>query len=321
MSEEPPNPILQTAWNERARWSDVATREKASITKARKVALFLGVAGAIFAMAASQTVDASEFTSRSLSLVGAAILAIAPFIAKNYGQDRVSVWIRARSASESLKREAFLYLTKTIPYASDNAEQILMAKTQEVTQKMDDLRLYLTMANSSETPIPSINSAADYIRNRVDSQIESFYRKRARELSEELKGCNTAATSCTILAALIGVTVTVFPSNSVGAWTAVATTIAGAIVAFAAAARYEHLIPMYESTATQLEFLRSSFLAGAQDQPTFSKFVQECESVISIESQAWMADWQKSSTAPQPTPASQPPPSTAPLDSAHLQTR
>ena len=69
----------------------------------------------------------------------------------------------------------------------------------------------------------------------------------------------------------------------------VVTTVATAVAAYIAAARYDHLVIGYLRTAQRLEHLRQEQLAGPAGAP--AAFIDACEAAISVENQAWMARW------------------------------
>ena len=64
--------------------------------------------------------------------------------------------------------------------------------------------------------------------------------------------------------------------------------VEGELVAYVAAARYDHMIAEFLRTAQRLEQLRGS----RADTPTEpAAFDDACEAAISIENQGWMARW------------------------------
>jgi hypothetical protein len=63
------------------------------------------------------------------------------------------------------------------------------------------------------------------------------------------------------------------------------TTVGTSLVAYIAASRYDHMIIEYLRTEQQLEHLRDT---RTDNKMSASKFIDACESVISIENQVWM---------------------------------
>ena len=284
--------VLQDCWDKHRKWSAFANRKKSLLTAWRKVALVLGVMGALAATLAAQLQHDYPLFARGLCFLGGLVLTTTPFVAKGFNRDQVIEWTRARSASEGLKKEAFLYLAKVEPYSGSNAEAVLTQKAQEITNNISNLNLAAAGLRPDPEVPPEINGPDDYVQKRIDDQVR-YYESGAASRSDYLNGCNFSALALAILAAVIGYVAGFSGDSNFGMWAAVATTIAGAFTAFAAAARYQHEIINYLYTADRLKTLRSAFSSlqakGSATSSDFSKFVLECESVISIETQGWMA--------------------------------
>jgi uncharacterized protein YjiS (DUF1127 family) len=71
----------------------------------------------------------------------------------------------------------------------------------------------------------------------------------------------------------------------------VVTTAAGAVAAYVAAERYEFLWVEYARTATELRRLADRRTAADGHALSDGELVAECEQVISVQNQAWMAKW------------------------------
>jgi hypothetical protein len=199
----------------------------------------------------------------------------------------------------------YFYLTRTRPYAEGDREATLNSRANDILAKVKDLSVLAATTNQDQKEIPSITGPDGYISQRVSKQIDDYYLRNASALGKRLKICQAAAAGLTSIAALVSGIAGFFHAEWMGSWVAVATTIAGAIVAHAAAARYEHNVLSYYSTAQQLQSLRDQYLDSVQKGTTtpalFDEFVRRCEEVISIENQAWMSDWQKLGDSAQPS--------------------
>jgi hypothetical protein len=79
-------------------------------------------------------------------------------------------------------------------------------------------------------------------------------------------------------------------SPSVAAW-AVATTAAAAVTAYVASQRNEFLWVEHSRTASELRRLLERHTGADGRDLTDSELVSECEQVISVQNQAWMAKW------------------------------
>ena len=287
-----PSSVLQDCWDKHRKWSDFASKKKNWLAGWRKVALVLGVVGALMATLAAQVEHDYPLVARGLCFLGGLILTLTPFVAKGFNQDQILEWIRARSASEGLKKEAHLYLAKAEPYSGTNADAVLTQKTQEITNDISNLNLAAAGLRPAPEAPPPINGPDDYIEKRVNDQVR-YYEAGASSRSRCLNGCNFCTVGLAIVAAVIGYVAGFSGNTSFGMWAAVATTVAGAFTAFAAAAHYQHEIITYLYTADRLRTLSNAFSSlrakGSATPSDFSKFVLECEGVISIETQGWMA--------------------------------
>ena len=285
---------LETVWRNQRVWSLTASRLKKSIATWRWIVLWLGIGGAVLETLAAQlaTYAPQASTVRSvLAWAGAAALAVASVvIGRKLGRYDVREWVRARSASEGLKSEVYRYLTGSGPYAETDRDAKLLARTQETMKRVEDLRRHTaTTQASAKEPPPPLN-VEEYIERRVNDQINGYYRPTAAKLARRVARFRAAEFVLSLVAAALGVSAAAVPAEAAGAWVAVATTIAGAITAHIAAERYEYLVTTYLATADRLEFLSNQWLVGSGDADA-GQFVSSCEAIISVENQAWMAEW------------------------------
>jgi hypothetical protein len=97
------------------------------------------------------------------------------------------------------------------------------------------------------------------------------------------------AAAATLITALAGVTSTSFLGIrfDATAFTAVLTTLAGAVLAHVEASRYDFLVMTYRATARRLED------RGNRPQQPWSDFVNDCENILSAENASWIAKWTK----------------------------
>ena len=108
-----------TPWEEIANrqgvWSATADDLKRNLTR-RWITLCLSVLGALLAAIASQiTLEAPRFY---IAIGGALLLAVVSFLTgRLMGSEQISAWVRARAASEALKREAFKLGARAASYA------------------------------------------------------------------------------------------------------------------------------------------------------------------------------------------------------------
>ena len=93
--------------NRQSLWSSTSDVLKRRVEIARWVTFAFSILGALFAAIASQLNDPPRMY---FAIVGAALLAVVSFVASTFlGGVHITNWLRARTASEALKREAYKY--------------------------------------------------------------------------------------------------------------------------------------------------------------------------------------------------------------------
>ena len=129
---------------------------------------------------------------------------------------------------------------------------------------------------------------ASYLDVRVrESQLEKYYEPRAEKLRTRIWQLKAVEVTLALVAAGLAAVASISPS--VGAWAAVATTAGGAVTAYIAAQRYEFLWIEYSRTASELRRLLERQTAADGTPLSGPELVAECEQVISVQNQAWMA--------------------------------
>jgi hypothetical protein len=108
-------------------------------------------------------------------------------------------------------------------------------------------------------------------------------------MRRRLRQMKAAEITLALIAAGLAATAAVTPG--VAAWAAVVTTAGGAVAAFIAAQRYEFLWIEYSRTASELRRLLERGTAADGRALSGPELVAECEQVISVQNQAWMAKW------------------------------
>ncbi len=291
--------VLAAAWRQQSLWSKTADVLKASLTRWRTVILAGLVAGAVLETMALQF-ESGSVPQRGLALAGAAALAVVPVVrSSKVDRDSIVDWTRARSASEAIKQEVYEYLTRTGDYRqADGRERRLTDSVGDVLRNVDDLAIHSVAVEPSDREPPEPMTVAEYLDSRVGGQIDGYYTKKARELARKAGRIRTIELVLAVAAALLGAAAAVFGSGALSGWVAVATTVAGALVAHREAARYEHLVVSYSTTARRLDALRTSWrLRIAEGPPTpqeEDELVAQCEAAISVENQSWMTSWSRS---------------------------
>jgi hypothetical protein len=300
--------VLAAIWRRRVGWSRAADRLKRRVTYARAAALVLSSLGAVLGtVAATLPTDEPRWRTTCAAL-SAVLLAVATFVTARFlTVDAVRAWTRARSVSEAIKAEVYAFRAGAGPYGDADPAKTLQRKASEVEDAARDLERHIAgITVGAATPPPPL-PPAEYVKQRVEDQVEKYYRAKARLYAGRLavlRGLELvlglAATVLAALAAFIGGSGEPQPpggpggaATSVAAWVAVLTTLGAALAAHIAAGRYDFLVMSYYATARQLEDLVNTWRSdGAPTDPAaWSAFVRACEDAISVENESWLAKW------------------------------
>lgn len=289
--------IVATVWQRHRIWSAAAGRLKSGIVRWRSTALLLGAAGAVLqTLAATMPASAASTTA---AVLGAVALVIVPIVTSNFlTGDRIKAWLRARSVSEGIKSEAYRFRTRAEPYADGDAAR-LRANCRKMEVWADTLATELAKVAPDAKPPPAWLQPDDYLKRRINDQVEAYYRPEARRNASLADGCRWLSLGLSTSAALLGAVAAALKlgahagtgADVIGAWIAVLTTLGASVIAHAAASRFTENARSYFATARQLEDLRDDWIARGRpgDVGQWSAFVAACEETISAENRAWMA--------------------------------
>jgi hypothetical protein len=222
--------------------------------------------------------------------VAAVVMAGVGILAKRQNVEYVRRWTRARSVSEAIKTEVFLFLTASGDYSGSDREQRLEVEVQRLQNEASDLLPFTEAVQPKDRPLPAVNDVVSYTEIRVrQSQLTKYYEPKARELRQRLRTSKAIEVTLALVAAALGASAAISPN--LGAWAAVVTTASGAVAAHIAAERYEYLWVEYSRTASELRRLVDRRTAADGRPLSDVELVAACEQVISVQNQAWMAKW------------------------------
>ena len=299
--------ILDTVADRQAQWSKTANHLKSIIDNARWWVFLLSASGAVLAAVASQMGgDAAAAGTVSLNnprawvaIAAAVCLAFATFFTQRLlGTDHVTAWVRARAISERLKREAYRYAAGAAPYNDPDPAKRNSALNDErakIEADGDDLVQHLVKAAGPGSSPRAAISNAEYLEKRIsgpDGQVK-WYTDKAdtyAAISKRLRMIELIlAAAATLITAIAGVTGKSFLGISfdAAAFTAVLTTLAGAVLAHAEASRYDFLVMTYRATARRLVDR-----LDLSHEP-WSDLVNDCENILAAENTSWIAKWTK----------------------------
>jgi|RhiMetdeSRZDD1v2_1073273.scaffolds.fasta_scaffold352949_2 hypothetical protein len=280
-------------------WSTTAATLKRSVEIARWTTFVFSILGALLAAIASQLNDPTRLY---FAIAGAVLLAVVSFLTSRLlGNTQITNWLRARTASEALKREAYKYAASAKPYDNPlSRDTALNAERERIERDVDDLLASTVgkvgFGSSPRAPL----SREGYVAGRVRNQINKFYLPKAdanKKIATRLRWAEfSLALAATIITAVVGVA----GKDLFGlkfdfvSLTAVLTTIAGAVLAHIEASRTDFLVMIYRATARRL----SAELSKIGDVNSLSKadwsdLVNRCEAIIAEESTSWVAKWTK----------------------------
>jgi hypothetical protein len=278
------------AWQRQSVWSQTANKLKAGPSRARTAQLVLTVVAAALALAGSQLKGASFAASLALGIVAALALAVVGLLRGQTNTEQVRRWTRARSVSEAIKTEVYTFLSGTGRYDGAERETRLETEIQRLEHEAADLTPFSRGIQPVARSLPPVHDLESYLGYRVrDSQLRDYYDKKAKDLEDRIGQLKVVQIALALVAAGLAAVASVAPS--VAAWAAVATTAGGAVTAYVASQRYEFLWIEYNRTASELRRLLDRRTAADGGQLSGAELVSECEQVISVQNQAWMAKW------------------------------
>jgi hypothetical protein len=276
---------LETMVREQRRWSLTANQLKKTINTSRFTVLVLAIIGAVFETLGAQIHLSQPDNALRLGYLGAASLAIIAVIRQwQLGRDRLQAWIVARAASESLKREIYLFRTAAGVYVTDNRAVMLFERRNEILGKVRLILRYVVEPKET-TAAPGPLDSEGYIKERVDAQT-AWFRARAKQSGKIQSLFDRAQFALAILAALLGAALTMTGKQAYGAWVAVITTIIGVLGAHVLSQRYDQLTISYRAAADRLDGIIGQWRV-TNSSP--SQLVEKCEAVLLEENQGWIA--------------------------------
>ncbi|MGI8814481.1 MAG: DUF4231 domain-containing protein [Pseudonocardia sp.] len=283
-----PVQLVEDLWRQRSVWSRGANRMKKRISQARAAALIAAVAAALAGTLSGALADSAPVPSRALAGVAALGAALLPILRPWWSGKALRNWTRARSVSEALKSEVYLWLARAGDYRDDRDGARLRERTNQVREDGADLLRYQLDLSPAQRSLPEVDDVPSYFTVRVSGQIDGYYRPKAAALQKSLSRFRAAEIGLAVTGALIAGGAAVFGGSLLAPWVAVITTITSALAVHVAATRNEYQLIEYLRTAQRLENLRSQALV-ASGTDELNALAVSAEEVISIENKGWMA--------------------------------
>ena len=293
---------LTVVWNRHRRWSQAATKQRKTFQWFQTCHLSLIVAGAFSQTLAARLASSPTSYGWAISLTGGGCLGAAALISNNVlTKERQSNWVRCRATSEAVKAEVFLFRAGVPPYDDKAPDQILVLRVADISERAKDLKLLYIMTTNDETKPPPILDRDGYIKRRLDTQIENFYLKMARNRAKKsavLKKCQYILAFGSSAVGLVagstggiaggGSAVFSHLASKVGIWGPAFATASAAFGTHIAAAKYDDEVMEWTNSAQLLEnlYLRLPKVTGPGS-PEWNEFVLKCEAVISSNTNQW----------------------------------
>jgi len=288
---------LRLVWGRYRTWAATSRAAKAPLNRWRKLVLILIVAGAVSGTLSEQTrgwqlsIIVEKMPSVVCGLVSAIALALATFFTRTkLSTESERRWIRARSAAEAFKAQAFLYAVQIPPYENEDRQKNLLSEENEVRENVKDIIPVSLTDDDKLKGIPKENlSIKDYIDLRVKDQKDKFYIPKAQEHNAIVETSRQWSLWLGSIAAILGVIAALFPDGMTAGWVPVLSTVTAAIASYFYAERHEQLALIYQATADRLETLLARWNTTPEAERDPVEFIKSCEAAISTENRAWMA--------------------------------
>lgn len=289
----PVSTAVEYAWERQSVWSQTANQLKAIPQRRWRLQLSLTVVAAGLALAGSQLKTVSVPASIALGAVAAVALAGVGLLRSQQDIEHTRRWTQARSVSETMKADVFTLLAQSAegePTDREQRERKLEAEIQRLEHEARDLLPYTQGVQAKSRQLPAVSDVDTYLDVRVrQEQLAKYYEPKAAQLRTQLRYAKAVEVALALIAAALAAVAAVSPSA--GAWAAVVTTAVGAVAAYVASERYEFLWIEYSRTASELRRLLDRRTAADGRPLSGLDLVRECEDVISVQNQAWMAKW------------------------------
>lgn len=285
--------IVRAVWDEQSVWSQAATRLKARIGRARFTALVLGAAAATLGTTASQVMALNQVLGSVLAFASAMAAGATPLVAGRPGPAAVAQWTRMRSVSEAMKNEVFIFLAGAHPYRVADAEARLAARFARLRDDTSDLLAQTVGVHPVRRELPAVTDVESYIEHRLVRQIEDYYRPCAEHMGRRLALVRRLELCLGVAGVTFGALAGALNWGWAAAWVAITTMLTAALGAHAQASKYEYQQIEFARTTAQLQRLLAGWRhsSSPRDGTAEDEFVSDCEQVISVLNEAWMAKW------------------------------
>lgn len=301
LDKESLNTALKYIWGQYRTWDSTSVALKNRLVRWRDIVLGLSIGGAVLGTL-SQQIDGwriaalPTWLAATLGVLSGAALGLAAYFTKEVlSPEPEAAAVRTRSAAEAFKREAYLLATGVPPYADAATADGLLDKAKQIRSSVENIAPVAISSAQQQDGMPPVGmSVDDYVKQRVDQQVDEYYLPQKRINAQKLALGRRISFVLGAIAVLLGLWSA--RSASVAGWVAVIGTITAAIAARQYAGRYQFLIVSYQATADRLQWIKTKWELEGRSQPgddAKNVFIVAAEDAIATENTAWMAEWTK----------------------------
>ena len=290
---------LADAW---ARYDDLdqgAILKQRVFKRLQSAILVLGVLATLLAIGLSypkQEPWLEKYRSALHVLMVLTPIAISVLVAVSSRFREGNKWILLRATAENVKREIFRYRAQAGVYSEEQCKQV--SRESKLSSKIKDLTSALAQSEVNRTSLPhhvtneperlKFLSADEYVRDRVQDQIDHMRSKTAR-LYRQLKRAQTwiyvAGGAGTFLAAMHG-----------DVWVALTTAIAAALTTRLETEQVENTLVQYNQALISLRNIASWWTSLSQWEKSRPKnidlLVDQTEKTLEGELAGWVQQMQ-----------------------------
>jgi SMODS and SLOG-associating 2TM effector domain 1 len=285
------------AWSAYRQCAATSAFYKSQLELFTKVSLWLGIAGAVMGTVGQLlSRNPNSVATKALGIAGSLAVALAGLAATQaISGDKEKLWIRCRSAGESLKSAVYLYSASVPPFDGSNRGVALAQCLERALRDLDRIAL---RPGKSDKPPPGPLNVTGYIAARVDDQID-YYTRSANKYQKKADFWRYCAMAGAATSAALAVVSAMF---SLSPWVALLATVTTSITAYVKNHRYELTIGLYQATAMRLQSLKDQWLDSGKtdaDKADRDSLIQRSEETLALENGAWVAQWSQQPAQPE----------------------
>ena len=280
--------LLDELWREQSVWSRTADRMKARIEQARFGALLIVVAVAVCATGATALHGSAPDVGEGAGGAAALGSAVLPLLRPAWSGVRLKDWTRARSVSEALKADVYLWLAGAGPFADDPHAVVLRERTDRLRRDAADLLPQCAGLEPVDRDLPAVHDLPSFFAMRVRSQYEDYYRAKVAFIAGRIRRFRRAEIGIGALGAALGAAAAAFGASFAG-WIAVLATAGTALSVHVSATRYEFQLIEFSPHRRGAAPIGVSAAADGIGADELNALAVRAERVISVENQGWMA--------------------------------